>query len=239
MALFGLFGNKKKEKKQDKNHDILSSEGLIDFVKSNLDDPSDENVLKAVQAIAKPADDLEHLDQDGELPWGWYSKNEPIYKLYENKIVQLAVDLKPLKGYERIAQLENLIASYYEYKEFCYRQNECFQKYFSDTWEHCFNSRYDDFEYITPYIKELAQLKSSEATLNKEHERRMVALDNLDERILDALCEHDGILQSDFVKLFDYTVHAEVRDKLYHMTQEGHLERVKSGRSYILHIKKT
>jgi hypothetical protein len=60
---------------------------------------------------------------------------------------------------EKIAQLEKLICVYYEFKRFCYGQGECYIKYFSDQWEHCHNSRCNDFEYITPYIEQLEKLK--------------------------------------------------------------------------------
>lgn len=236
----GLFSKRKKHpQKTDDDYDVFSFSGLVEFVKDNLDNPTKENVTKAVLEIVKPDKDQKHLTKDGELPWGWLSKNTPICKPYEDKMVQLAVDLKGIRDpEERIAQLEKLVASYYDFKRFCYSKDECFIKYFSDMWEHCYNSKHDVFEYITPYLKELTELKANKATLNKEYERKMVALDNLDEKIAATLRDNDGILQSDFVKLFDYTVHTEVRDKLYHMAQAEQIVRVKSGKSYILYIKK-
>lgn len=142
-----------------KEYNLLSGKGLIDFVKANLKNPTDENVLKAVQEIAKPDADQEHLTKDGELPWGWLRQNTPIIKPYEDRIVQMAVDLKKYKGTDKIKQLEELIGFYAEFKSFCYQKNECYQKYFSDMWEHCHNSRCKDFEYITPYVDELNKLK--------------------------------------------------------------------------------
>lgn len=96
---------------------------------------------------------------DGDLPFGWYSRNEHIYKPYEDKIYELSAMQKELKGDERIEILENLVSFYYEYKSFCYSKNECFTKYFSDMWEHCHNSKCNDFEFIKPVEEELKRLK--------------------------------------------------------------------------------
>lgn len=161
MGIFDLLKMKKVEKQKDFN--TLSGSGMIDYIRSNLKEPTDENVLKVLQKAAQPDADQEHLTAEGDLPWGWHTKNLPIVKPYETEIANIAVALKGLKGTERIAQLEKLISFYNEYKCFCYRKNECYIKYFSDMWEHCHNSRCKDFEYITPYIEELEKLKGGDA----------------------------------------------------------------------------
>lgn len=99
------------------------------------------------------------MTPEGELPWGWHSRYEPIIKPYEDMIIQAAVSLNTMSGNERIEQLEKLIKLYNEYKNFCYKKDECYIKYFSDMWEHCHNSQCKDFEYITPYIAELETLR--------------------------------------------------------------------------------
>ena len=149
----GLFNKKKND------FNILSGAGLVDFVKANLKNPTDKNVARAIKAIAEPDRDQQHLTPEGELPWGWLSANTPICKPFEDKIVQLAIDLKGSTGSDRIRRLEDLIDAYYTYKRFCYSKDECFIKYFSDKWEHCHNSRCKDFEYITRFEEELKELK--------------------------------------------------------------------------------
>lgn len=153
----GLFSKKKQAPQKD--FDILSGAGLVDFVKSNLKNPTDKNVAKAIRAIAEPDKDQKHLTKDGELPWGWLRLHTPICEPYEDAIVKMAVDLKGSVGSDRIRRLEHLIDAYYIYKNFCYSKDECFIKYFSDKWEHCHNSRCDDFEYITRFEEELKVLK--------------------------------------------------------------------------------
>lgn len=158
MGILDFIKGKKSEKKIDFN--ILSGSGIIDYIRSNLKEPTEKNVLKVLEKVAQPDADQEHLTAEGDLPWGWYTQNLPIVKPYEAEITNMAVALKGLKGIERITQLEKLISFYNEYKCFCYGKNECYIKYFSDMWEHCHNSRCKDFEYITPYIDELEKLKT-------------------------------------------------------------------------------
>ena len=55
--------------------------------------------------------------------------------------------------------------------------------------------------------------------------------------IIKKLKENQGVLQSDFVKIFNPLIQNEVRDKLYHLEQEGKLQKTKSGRSYILTLR--
>ena len=102
---------------------------------------------------------LDKLDKNGKLPFGWYAHNSHIVKPYEDKMVKTAVDLKKYKDMDRIKHLEKLIKQYNDFKKFCYKKGPCFKKYFQDQWEHCHNSRNKDFEYITPYVEELKELK--------------------------------------------------------------------------------
>lgn len=230
MGLFGLFGNKKKEKKQNQDHDIMNREGLVDFVKSNLDDPSEENVLKAVQAIAKPANYLEHLDPDGGLPWGWHTANSKFtdkIRAEYNSFFRKWLGSRNANPATQYAEIKSFVLYMQDVKKLCASKGECFN-YWRD-------ELFTD-EYLEARTKEMEYIESNIDQLEAEYKKRKSELKNLDERIENALKEHDGILQSDFVKLFDSTVRTEVRDKLYNMTQAGQLERTKSGRSYILHI---
>lgn len=221
MGLFDLFRKKKLPQKEETTTeiDLFSGKGLIDFVKSNLDNPTEENVLKAVQEIAKPDADQEHLTSEGELPWGWLSRNVPLCQPYEDKIIQAAVDLKNFKGMDRIPQLEKIIKLYNKYKNFCYGKNECYIKYFSDSWEHCHNSRCDDFEYITPYVEELNRLKG------------------LDVKAWNLLADNDGISRPDYLRMFDESTKDDVLYLLEVWEKEEKVEKEKKGRSYVLHIR--
>lgn len=105
---------------------------------------------------------LDKLNAEGNLPFGWLAHNMQYVKPYENKIIELAVSLQPIKGSNRITLLKEIIKVYNEYKEYCYNRNECYKKHFQDNWEHCHNSRNKDFEYIEPYVNELKELETYE-----------------------------------------------------------------------------
>ena len=59
-----------------------------------------------------------------------------------------------------------------------------------------------------------------------------------DEAVLDAIRQHEGIIQKDFYKLYDHPqAKIVLMEKLYYMEKEGKIERIKSGNSYILKSK--
>lgn len=221
----GLFG-----KKKDAN--ILSGKGLIDFVRGNLKNPTDENVLKAVQEIAKPDSDQEHLTKEGELPWGWYSAN----KAFTDKISFefshflngwiVAKSMSPVKQYET---LKSLVLYLNDAQRLCYSKGECFAYWFDG----CVANS----DYIEKRTAELKELEENFDKLQDVYERRQKELNGLAERVADILKQNDGILQSEFVKMFDASVKNDVSELLYHWNKEGKIERIKSGRSYTLHMK--
>lgn len=240
MGLFDLFRKKKKQtetvinEKSSDDFNILSVDGMVGYIKANLDNPTDENVLKVMEAMAKPDEDQQHLTSEGELPWGWLSRNMPICKPYEQKMTDIALSLKTLNVNDKIGQLEKLISAYYEYKAFCYSKDECYIKYFSDMWEHCHNSKCKDFEYITPYEEELQSLKENRNSLIQEEQRKEYIekniLPNLRSNLLDIIRSEPGILQVAICKRFPADVKQYISDELYAMTQAGMIVKEKEGR---------
>lgn len=101
-----------------------------------------------------------HLTADGELPTGWVYKHALILNPYISTIYAIVFALDNMDDvHERKKALQRLIANYYAYKEFCYGENECFRKHFSDTWEHCSDSTNSDFDFITKYEEELKSMQ--------------------------------------------------------------------------------
>lgn len=141
---------------------LFKKDGLYDYIKKHTVNPTKKGVKNTVKTLRESDTDFEHLTAEGELPFGWHTRHKYIVEPYENAMVQMATNLKGVKGYDRIRQIEGLIVHYYNFKNFCYSKNECFVKYFQNSWEHCHNSRCKDFEYIEPYEKELEELKGQE-----------------------------------------------------------------------------
>lgn len=183
-------------------------------------------------------EDLNHLDKDGELPWGWLSKNMPICKPYEERMTQIASSLANMKVAEKRVQLKKLIAIYYEYKKFCYSQNECFIKYFSDMWEHCYNSRCKDFEYVTIFEKELQEIEANYSELLQKEQRADYITQNilpyLKAELIAIIRNEPGIMQSDIYKRYDADIKPHISSELYAMDKAKIIRREKSGKSYKL-----
>ena len=228
----GLF--RKKKVKPQGDFDILSGDGLVSYVKANLKNPTEKNVAKAVKAIAEPDKDQTHLTKDGELPWGWLTQNTPLCEPYETKIVDMAVASKNMKLDDKIANLKKLIALYYEYKSFCYSKNECFIKYFADHWEHCYNSRCDDFEYIKPFEEELASLEANYEALIQEEQRKELlersVVPHLRIDLLRMIEAEPGILQVAICKHYPADMKPYISNELYEMEQAGLIVKEKEGR---------
>ena len=115
----------------------------------------------------------------------------------------------------------------------CRSKGICHYKWYASyilesTW---YNDIYNDYKQLkVEYSERLVQEQKRLAWERKVEE--------LDSDILQKLPDHDGILQSEFVKLFDPADKDIVRARLSNADRNGKITRVKSGRSYILHMKK-
>ena len=223
----GVFGGKKKQK----DYNILSGNGLVGFVRGRLKKPTEENVLMAVQEIVKPDAVQEHLTKEGTLPWGWYKENKEFtskidseYSHFLNEWVA-SRSLSPVKQY---GALKSFVLYMIDAQKLCYSKGECFAYWFDGV---------ASPEYIEERTAELKELEANFEQLQDLYERRQKELKGLERRVAEILKQNDGILQADFVKLFDASVKNEVAELLYQWSKKGKIERTKSGRSYILHMK--
>lgn len=210
---------------------ILSGNGLIDFVRGNLKKPTEKNVLKAVQEITKPDADQEHLTKEGTLPWGWHTANKNFtdkinseYSYFLNEWVA-SRSLSPVKQY---GALKSFVQYMNDAQKLCYSKGECFAYYFDGI---------ASPEYIEKRTSELKELEANFEHLQDLYDRREKELKDLDKRAVEMLKQNDGILQADFLKMFDVSIKNDVSGLLYQWSKEGKIERTKSGRSYILHMK--
>lgn len=176
---------------------------------------------------------FDHLTAEGDLPFGWITRNKDFtekinaeYSIYLNYWLE-SRNKAPLEHY---AALKSFVMFLDDAERMCKAQGECFEFWFYNV----LSSK----EYIEKRRRELNELTGNFDEESANYNKRENALPGLDKEIVKALKENPGILQSDFVKLFDPTVQADVRDKLYYMEKSGKLQRTKSGRSYILHYKK-
>ena len=233
MSLFDLFKKKKTKKENVSDFNPLNGDSLINYIRSNLKKPTDENVLKVLDRINKPDDDLEHLTPDGDFPWGWHTHNKDFTEKISNefsRFLNLWLDAKQKSPRELHSALNSFILYLEDVQKLCKQKGECF--------EFWFNRILTAPGYLEARKEELRELTDNLDELQQNYYKKTTLLSVLDNEIIQKLQENDGILQADFIKLFDECVHNEVSSKLYFMAKSGELKRTKSGRSYILNYLK-
>jgi len=218
--------------KKTKEPNILSGHGLLDYIRSNISNPTDKNVLKALDAIAMPDDDLEHLTAEGDLHWGWHRQN----KEFTDKInaeythfLNTWLNSRNKSPKEQYSALKSFVIYLEDVEKLCKYKGECFEFWF--------------YEILTApdYLKkrkaELQELQENLESLQATYTTKQNNLNGMEEKTVQLLKQNDGIIQAEFIKLFDVSVKDDLSKTLYYWEKEGKIERIKSGRSYILHYK--
>ena len=130
----GLFDFKiKKDVKEESGQSILSGSGLVNFIKSKLKTPSDENVLKALKALSTPDDDLEHLTAEGELPWGWHTHTKEFTDKINNEysyFLNVWIEARNKSPMELYAALKSFVMYLEDLERICKSKGECFEFWF-------------------------------------------------------------------------------------------------------------
>lgn len=230
MEFLNLFKKNKKENEKTNNFDGLNGKGLIGYIRANLENPTDKNVVKALEKIAKPDDDLEHLTTEGELPWGWHTHNESFTSKIGGEysyFLNMWLDARKKSPREEYAALNSFVTYLEDAKKMCASKGECFDFWFTEV--------LTSPDYIKKRKEELRSLRSNLDELQQNYIKKQECSKDLDSQIIELLKDNDGVLQSAFIGLFDECVKNDVSFKLYQMAKDGQLKRTKSGRSYILH----
>lgn len=218
-----IFGKKKKEKQND--FDLLSGQGMIDFIKTNLDNPTDENVLKALKKMGDR--DLEHLTPEGELPFGWVTANKDFIEPMDKKLSSLIQNVDCSSIDSEIEGLSKVLGFCESYKHECESKGECFLYYYN--WMHGENEN-SGIEYRQ---QRLNYLRDNYEHLKDIEQKKK----NLDHCLYNFLLSNNGILQKNIYKNFDKELKEEIQGKLYQWHNSGKIERIKTGNSYAIHVK--
>lgn len=188
------------------------------------------NILKKKQT--SKVNDLNHLTPDGELPFGWYMHTkvftEKVKREYSH-FLNAWIESRSKSPKEQYQALKSFVLFLEDAEQLCKSKGECFEFWFYDI--------LITKDYIAKRKDELNDLVANLDELQANFNKKNILLLGLEDRIKITLKEHPGILQSDFIKMFDPLVQDDVREKLYFMEKSKKLERTKSGRSYILHYK--
>lgn len=232
-----LFGKKKSE---NKDFDLFSKDGLLGYIRSNLKNPTDENVSKVVEHLAKPDDDLEHLTPDGDLPWGWHTYTLDFTQKIGSEysyFLQNWADSRSKSPKDQYSALKSFVLYMRDVEKVCKEKGECFEFWFYKilTGSGYIEKREADLKYLTDNFDDLCKEYDKRQQFEKLKQQRSV---EIKADVIRMLEENDGILQSEFWKLFDDEISSAVAsDIVYELRKSGKIERTKSGRSYILHYK--
>lgn len=181
----------------------------------------------------KKATPAVNVNSFGELPWGWNTAN----KDFTDKIGEeysyfwkVWIDARNGEPSKEMNALKSLLQYMDDVQKMCDQKGECFgfwcSEYLIGKQKKTGTDRLADLEtnmksYIQEY-EERQKMQVYEATLT-------------DEMMFDAINQHEGMLQKDLCKLFPYP--SVISSKLYSMSKEGKIERIKSGNSYELKVK--
>lgn len=173
-------------------------------------------------------EDFEYLTTENKLPWGWIMHNQE----FTNKIggeythfLNQWLDAKSRSPRELYAALKSFVVYLEDTERLCKSKGEHFEYWYYNilTAPDYLEKRKNELKELTENLDELQQI----------YEKKQ----NLFPAVVTLLKANDGILQSEFKKLFDEPFQSEVSDILYHLHKEGKLERIKEGRTYILHFR--
>ena len=198
--------------------------GLFNFLKKNA-------TVEKQQPQATKAE-TERLTPEGELPWGWFTKNKDFCDRIQvefSHFLHTWLETKNKAPKEHHSALKSFVLYLGDVEKLCKSKGECFEYWFREI--------LTGKDYVEIRKKELEELTANLDKMQSNYNKRNNELSDLDNRIINILVCNPGILQSEFVKKFDPLIHNDVREKIYFMEKVGKLERTKSGRSYTLHYK--
>lgn len=198
--------------------------GLFDFLKKKA------TVEKQQPQATKV--EKERLTPEGELPWGWVTRNKEFCDRIQGEFLYFLhtwLEAKNKAPMERYSALKSFVVYLEDVEMLCKSKDECFEFWFREI--------LTGKDYVEIRKKELEELTANLDKLQADYNKRNNELSDLDNRIINMLICNPGILQSEFVKRFDPLIQNDVREKLYSLEKAGKLEKTKSGRSYTLHYK--
>jgi hypothetical protein len=229
MGLFDFLkkaGGSSGQKNQDK-FKIVFTETIINGKRSKLDH------------VELPTD-LEHLTKDGDLPFGWVSRNKEFTDKIQSEysyLLNLWLDNRSKSPWELYGALKSFIMYLEDVEKLCKSKGECFEFWFYAIIASAdyIDKRNEELKYLVENMDSLQKEYEMNSWKEKEKQKKII---EIKPSVILLLKENDGILQSDFWKLFDDEIcRMAASDIVYTLIKEGKIERTKSGRSYILHYK--
>lgn len=180
----------------------------------------------------QPNEDMNHLTEKGELPWGWAARNKDFTEQIRGDFtyfLNMWLDSKKKSPKEHFQALKSFVLYLEDVEQLCKSKGECFEFWYYEI--------LTSHDYLEKRKAELIELQANFEEHQEMHVRKQNNMIRIEEKVIKLLKENDGIIQSEFVKLFDSSVKDELSKILYYWEKAGKIERIKEGRSYILHFK--
>lgn len=179
---------------------------------------------------------LDRLDPNGDLPWGWIYANKEFTEKIEGEsryFLEAFLNAKKEGALKQYAALKSYILYLDDAKKLCDSKGECFQKWYSDI--------IASPNYYKKLIDDLKDLETNmDALLKKEKWMQDIeknVLPNLKAELFSIIESEPGIFQVDLFKRYSADLKPFIHTELYKLELEGLLLKEKEGRRNRLFIK--
>lgn len=196
-----------------------------------------KRTVELMQQIHVPNELMDKLI-DGELPWGWVTHNKVFidrtnkeFNYFRETWVDARNSGNPKAEHDA---LKSFLMYMDNLQRVCDQKGECFSLWCSEyligqDWKQRLQKNLEDLEMNM-------EQKLKKYQFGQEERKYAEAL--TDGIILEAIRQNPDILQKDFYDVFDSAYKNAISERLYFMAKDGKIERIKSGNSYILKIKR-
>lgn len=178
-------------------------------------------------------ENMEKLDSDGGLPFGWISAHKAFVSEAEAEYKafwKLYADNEFGSPKKKCAALKSLLQYISDARRKYEKMGECYLFYFENWWA--------SKEEVKSLTDELKRLEDNLDELEAEYARNQyiehVLIPELKQKALNVVKENPGIIQTDAYSYFDPDMKAYVQDAFRILSKEGKIKREKHGRTYKL-----
>ena len=218
-----------------------TKEAIKTFQKTN-DLGKMAKMLAENNVISAPKDDnhntfgdsLDHLDSDGDLPFGWTTHKQefinPLKTEFEHFRLNWVNSLNTNYDNEYSA-LKSFLIYINDCQKLCDSKGECFSFWCS---EYLVGQKFKE-----GLEKDLKNLEKHRDEILHVERIKAEYLPNLSNTILEILKNEPGILQSDLWKKFDIAIKSNVLETISKMELQNLIVKKKSGKSYALYLMST
>ena len=108
--------------------------GLFDLLKKKKEVASPKE-LNVFETLATPAKDLEHLDENGDFPWGWHTHNKEFIEKINQEytyFLNMWLDSKGKEPKKQYEALKSFVLYLEDIEKICKSKGECFELWFNE-----------------------------------------------------------------------------------------------------------